>query len=236
MQTPDDFALVTYECGRNMARQNIMYQEMYVSVLLHTYFAKDKIGIHELLAGLEQGCQQAKDDFGVEIRWIFGIPRRRCFSKDWRYQPEIAETALDYALLGQGSGVIGIGLGGSEVNAPTQPFETVFAKAKDQGLQSIPHAGETAGAENVHDAIVYLKADRIGHGIRAIEDDKVVALLVDTQIPLDISITSNVCLNIVPDYESHPIQRLLQAGVAVTLSSDDPTLFGSDLSNEYHHF
>ena len=236
LKTQDDFALVAYECGKEMFKQNIMYQEMYVSVLLHTYFAHQKIDIHKLLAGLEQGRQQAKEEFGVEIRWIFGIPRRRCFSDDWRYQPAVAETALEYALLGRDFGVVGIGLGGSEVDAPTKPFESIFLEAKDQGLHSIPHAGETAGSENVRDAIIYLKADRIGHGIRAVEDDDVVDLLVDKQIPLDISLSSNVCLNVVLDYESHPVQRLIQAGVAVTLSSDDPTLFGSDLSNEYRLF
>ena len=235
MRSPEDFALVVYECGREMMNQNIRYSEMYVSIYQHLHFWEKDLQLHDVFDGLHMGCQKAHDDFGVEIQWIFGIPRHRHFIGDGpgNFDPTIATAVLDYALQGRDYGVIGIGLGGNEVGAPPQPFRHVFQQAKQSGLRSIPHAGETAGANSVWGAINELGADRIGHGVRAIEDMDLVKELVDRQIPLDICPTSNISLNIYPTMQQHPFCELDRLGVNVTINSDDPSLFGSSLCDEY---
>ena len=198
LRSADDFALVVHECGRDMMSQNIRYREMYISIYQHLHLWGKNLHLREVFDGLLAGRQKARDDFGVEIQWIFGIPRHRHFSgsNPRMFDPTIATTVLDYAIQGREFSVIGIGLGGNEVNAPPHPFSHVFQKAKQMGLRSIPHAGETEGANSVWGAVKELQADRICHGVRSIEDMNLVKVLVERQIPLDICPTSNIHLNI----------------------------------------
>ena len=130
-------------------------------------------------------------------------------------------------------GVVGFGLGGYEVGAPPAPFAHAFAAAKAAGLRSVPHAGETMGAASVRDAVTLLGADRIGHGVRAIEDPELLALLHERQIPLEINPTSNVCLHVYRRLAEHPFPHLDRMGIPVTVNSDDPPLFNTTLSQEY---
>ena len=130
-------------------------------------------------------------------------------------------------------GVVGLGLGGYEVGAPPEPFADVFRRGKAAGLLSVPHAGETVGPEGVWGAVQALQADRIGHGVRAIEDPVLVELLRARQIPLEINPTSNICLHVYPDYDSHPFSALERLGLLVTVNSDDPPLFNTSLVDEY---
>lgn len=215
MRSADDFALVVYECGREMMNQNIRYREMYISIYQHLHLWGKNLHLRDILDGLLAGCQRARDDFGVEIQWIFGIPRHRHFSghNAKMFDPMIATTVLDYALQGREYGVIGIGLGGNETDAPPEPFRNVFQQAKQMGLRSIPHAGETEGANSVWGAIKELQADRICHGVRSIEDTSLVKELVERQIPLDICPTSNVRLNIYPTMRQHPFRELDESGI-----------------------
>ena len=131
------------------------------------------------------------------MQWVFDIPRNRAFS-DYRlggdYVPGAAERTLEYALLGRDYGVIGLGLGGNEVNAPPEAFAHVFVEAKRQGLKSLPHAGESEGPASVWGAIDALQSDRIGHGVRAVEDGRLLHELAERQIPLEVNMTSNVYL------------------------------------------
>jgi aminodeoxyfutalosine deaminase len=235
IRSADDFALVVYECGRDMMNQNIRYREMYISIYQHLHLWGKKFHLHDVFNGLLEGCKKARDDFGVEIQWIFGIPRHRHFSghNPRIFDPTIATTVLGYALQGREYGVIGIGLGGNEVDAPPDPFKKVFQQAKQMGLRSIPHAGETGGANSVRSAIKALQADRICHGVRAIEDMNLIKELVERQVPLDICPTSNICLNIYPTMRQHPFHKLDELGVNITINSDDPSLFGSSLCDEY---
>ena len=235
MRSADDFALVVYECGRDMMNQNIRYREMYISIYQHLHLWGKSLHLRDVLDGLLVGSRKARDDFGVEMQWIFGIPRHRHFSgSDPRiFDPTIATTVLDYAIKGREYGVIGIGLGGNEVDAPPHPVRNVFQRAKQMGLRSIPHAGETEGASSVWGAIKNLQADRICHGVRSIEDVNLVNELVDRQIPLDICPTSNIRLNIYRTMRDHPFCKLDEMGVTVTISSDDPSLFGISLCDEY---
>jgi aminodeoxyfutalosine deaminase len=191
--------------------------------------------IEALLAGLENGRARARRDFGVEMRWVFDIPRNLSFpQRDGRtYDPRPAEQTLAYALNGRDHGVVALGLGGDEVNAPPEPFAHAFTIAKAEGLLSVPHAGETMGPGSVWGAVRHLQADRIGHGVRASEDPDLLAYLRERQIPLEINPTSNVCLHIYANAAAHPFRQLDEMGLFVTVNSDDPPLFNTNLSQEY---
>ncbi len=236
LRTSDDFALAVYAAGQELHSQHVRYAEITVTPYSLIDALDQGLTIDALLHGLEAGRQRVRTAFGVELRWVFDIPRNRAFA-DYRsggdYVPGAAERTLEYALLGRGYGVMGLGLGGNEVNAPPEPFAHVFAEAKRQGLKSLPHAGESEGAASVWGAVRELQADRVGHGVRAIEDERLLQELAERQIPLEINLTSNVYLKFYPRIEDHPLPALDRAGVLVTLNSDDPQLVGTWLSKEY---
>jgi len=140
---------------------------------------------------------------------------------------------VDMALTWRERGVVALGLGGHEIGAPPEPFAAAFDRARAGGLHSVPHAGEHVGPEGVWGAIRSLHAERIGHGVRAIEDPTLVDYLVREQIPLEINPTSNIRLGVYPDFASHPLRRFWDAGAFVTVNSDDPPLFNTTLNQEY---
>ncbi|RMF01799.1 MAG: adenosine deaminase, partial [Chloroflexi bacterium] len=170
--------------------------------------------------------------FGVEIRWVFDVPRNLSF-KNGGYDPFPAEKTLEFALAGRERGVVGFGLGGYEVGTPPEPFAHAFAAAKEAGLLCVPHAGETEGPASVWGAVNHLHASRIGHGVRAIEDPNLLALLRERQIPLEINPTSNICLGVYRRLAQHPLPHLDKMGLCVTVNSDDPPLFNTSLNREY---
>lgn len=230
LRSADDFARVAYEYGCSMARHNIRYAEVTFSP--YTHIGEDvawpKLSWPALLDALNDGREQARRECGVEMRWIPDIVR--CF-------PRTAETVAGWltspeALAG---GVVGIGLGGPEAGFPPEWFAGAFGAARAAGLHSNPHAGEMAGAASVWGAIRALRAERLGHGVRSVEDPELVAYLAGHQIALEISPTSNICLGVYPSYAAHPLRRLVEAGVCVTINSDDPALFNTTLSDEYLH-
>ena len=233
LRTSDDFSLIAYELGRDMAKQNIKYREVTFTPYTHTNYSDKGLVIQDILLGLEEGRQSAQEKFDVEIRWVFDVGRNLSFDNNGNYNPEPAETTLDYALLGQDFGVVGFGLGGNEVNAPPEPFAHAFERAVSEGLWSVPHAGETMGPESVWGAINNLKAKRIGHGVRAIEDAILIQALIDREILLEINPTSNICLHVYDSFDEHPFRKLDEAGVIVTVNSDDPPLFNTTLVQEY---
>jgi aminodeoxyfutalosine deaminase len=236
LRSAEDVALAVYAVGQELHTQQVRYAEVTITPYSLIDALDQGLTIESLLEGLESGRVRVRTDFGIELRWVFDIPRNRAFA-DYRnggdYVPGAAERTLEYALLGMDYGVIGLGLGGNEVNAPPEPFAHVFAKAKDHGLRSLPHAGESEGAASVWGAIRNLQADRIGHGVRAVEDERLLDYLAEHQIPLEINPTCNVCLNFYPHLDEHPLPRIDQAGVLVTINSDDPQLISTTLSQEY---
>ncbi len=163
----------------------------------------------------------------MRIGWIIEFPGQRA--------GEHARDALRLALENPPEGTVGFGIGGIE--AGRAPFRElirdVFAAAAAAGLHSVPHAGETTGPETVWEAVSALRAERIGHGIRILDDPALVAYLAERQLPVDVSPTSNVCTRCVPSLAAHPLRRMAEAGLVVTLNSDDPPMFGTSLSNEY---
>ena len=235
IRTAEDFALIVHENGRDMARQNIRYREITVTPYTHVDYQDKGLTIDALLQGLEKGRRQAQEDFAVEIRWVFDCPRNLSFpDRDGvAYDPYPAERTLEFAMAGREIGVVGFGLGGSEVNAPPEPFAHAFDKARAAGLLSVPHGGETMGPQSVWGCLETLHADRIGHGVRAIEDSRLLDTLVERQIPLEINPSSNQQLHIYPDLAAHPFRKLDEQGIFVTVNSDDPPLFNTSLVQEY---
>ncbi|MBX2998229.1 MAG: adenosine deaminase [Caldilineaceae bacterium] len=232
LRTADDFSTIVYRCGEDMAAQCIRYRELTVTTYTHTHLQSKGLHIEGILEGLEDGRRRARRDFGVEMRWIFDVPRNASF-RSGSYDPSPADVTLAHALLGRDQGVVGFGLGGYEVGAPPQPFAHAFHAARDAGLYSVPHAGETVGPESIWGAVTDLCADRIGHGVRAIEDPTLLLLLAERQIPLELNPISNVRLGIYPSPEFHPFPHLDGMGLLVTVNSDDPPLFNTSLVDEY---
>ncbi|MDJ0754487.1 MAG: adenosine deaminase [Ardenticatenaceae bacterium] len=221
MRTPADFAYMTERFIKQQARHNVKYCETFLSAS----FMVDKFPHDEIFAALAEGAERGKEEHGVELRFIPDIGR------DF---PDTARPVLDFVLKGKEYGVfIGLGVGGSEIGFPPELFTDVFMEAQRQGLHVVAHAGETEGPSSIWGALRSLKAERIGHGVRALEDPDLVAYLRHTQIPLEVSPSSNYCLKVVPLDEPHPIRKLMDQGVYVTVNSDDPPMFSTDLSSEY---
>lgn len=226
LRTADDYELVAYELGEELARQHVRYAEVTFSPSTH-----HGLGVAQAtwFGGLTRGRARAAADCGVEINWIFDIVRS---VKDAARTDEMADYTTGAAIEGRRDGVVALGLGGAEVAHPPEPFAPWFARARAAGLHSAPHAGETVGPASVWGAIRALGAERIGHGVRAIEDPALVAYLVERGIPLAICPTSNLRLGVYPGYAAHPLRRLHEAGVIVTVNSDNPPLFDTTLDAE----
>lgn len=231
LRTSADFELITYDFGREMQRQNIRYAE--VTFTPYTHLWQDKgLTAEDIIAGLEAGRHRAREDFDVQIVWIMDIPRNLSFEAG-RYTGAASGPTVELALAWQDRGVVALGLGGDESTAPAEPFAPAFKAARAGGLHSVPHAGELAGPESVWGALRSLGAERIGHGVRASEDPELVAYLIQNQIPLEVNPTSNIQLGVYPSYAQHPLRRLWDAGVLLTVNSDDPPLFNTTLNQEY---
>ncbi len=225
LRSAADFSLVAYELGADMARQNIRYRE--ATVTPYTHLLQDKgLAAEDIIAGLEDGRQRARRDFGVEMRWILDIHRNLAM-------PAAAEVTTQLVLDWAGRGVVALGLGGNEATAPAARVAPWFQRVKAAGLASAPHAGEIAGPESVWSAVRDLQADRIGHGVRSIEDPHLLAYLCEHQVALEVNPTSNVCLGVYRSFEQHPFIHLLRMGLRVTVNSDDPPLFNTTLTEEY---
>ena len=237
LRTPEDFATIAYECGRDMAAQNIRYREATFTPYTHTDILDKGLTITDILAGLSEGKRQAKEEWGVDINWVFDIPRNFAFKEDGNYtgtyNPEVADKTLEFAIAGQSQGVVGFGLGGYEVGAPPEPFAHAFEAARSAGLRLVPHAGETMGADSVWGAVRDLGAERIGHGVRAMEDPELLHYLKEHQITLEVNPTSNICLHVYRRHAEHPFPHLDRMGLNLTVNSDDPPLFNTTLCQEY---
>jgi adenosine deaminase len=220
----EDYELIAYEFGAAMARQRIRYAEVTFSPSTHEF----TLGVPQAVyfAGLTAGRRRAKREFGVEIRWVFDIVR------DASLPSRYAEYVTAVAIEGKQDGVVALGLGGLEAGNPPEPFSPWFERARGAGLHAAPHAGEIAGPESVWAAIDVLGAERIGHGVRAIDDPHLVARLAERQIALEVALTSNICLGVYRDMAAHPLRRLHEAGVPVVVNSDDPALFSTTLVDE----
>jgi aminodeoxyfutalosine deaminase len=227
LKTAEDYELIAYEFGANMARQHVRYAEVTFSPGTHRY----ALGVpHDTyFAGLTQGRERARADFGVEMRWVFDIVRN---VEDEARNQLLADYTTAVAIESKDDGVVALGLGGAEVGYPPERFARWFEKAWAAGLHRAPHAGEIVGPASIWGALKALGAERIGHGVRAIEDSELVAYLAEQHIPLELCPTSNLRLGVYTNLVEHPLPRLHAAGVPVTVNSDDPPLFNTTLNDE----
>ncbi|MBT3315911.1 MAG: adenosine deaminase [Anaerolineae bacterium] len=221
MQTADDFAFMVKRFLVKQAEYNIRYCEVFLSAS----FMLDNFPQDEVIEILIEGAKYGKEKYGIELRFIPDIGRQA---------PETRHKVLDFVLKGYEKGIfIGLGLGGVEVGFPPNLFTDVYDEARRQGLHIVAHAGETVGAESVWGAINDLKVERIGHGVRAVENPKLLEYLAKTQIPLEVCPHSNYRLSVTPLDQPHQMRALVDAGVFCTVNSDDPPMFSTDLTSEY---
>ena len=224
LRTPEDIAELVRGVGRNLAAQHVRYVELQVSPYPFQGSGMSDAAISEALS---TGARDVLAESGVRIGYIVDFPGHDAERHAW--------PALRMALDNAPDGLVGFGVGGDEARRRpyTDMIREVFAAAHAARLRCVPHAGETTGAETVWEAIRFLRADRIGHGIRSLDDPALVAHLAERQLPVDVSPTSNVCTRCVPSIAEHPLRQMAEAGLFVTLNSDDPPMFGTTLSNEY---
>ncbi|WP_426243651.1 adenosine deaminase [Nocardioides sp. LHG3406-4] len=228
VRTPEDVRMLTYEVAREMAtEQHVRYAELtctpYTSVRPHE--EGRGMPIEAYTEAIEDARVAAERDFGLVLRWIYDIPGEAGIPS--------ADATLDWALNHRPEGLVGFGLGGPEIGVPRPQFEPHFTAARAAGLHSVPHAGETTGPETVWDAINLLGAERIGHGTSAALDPALLTHLAETGIVLEVCPSSNIATRAVAALAEHPIVAFRDAGVTVTVNSDDPPMFGTTLNREY---
>ena len=226
LRSQEDYELIVVELAAELARQNCRYAELTFSPSTHHAYGVPQ---DEWWTGLASGRRRADQEHGVELNWVFDIVRNVEGPEENR---RLADYTAAVAIEGIGDGVVALGLGGNEVGYPPEQFAAEFDRAIRAGLKSDPHAGETVGPESIWGAIRALHADRLGHGVRSVEDPVLVAYLAEHRIPIEVSPTSNIRLGVYPALEEHPFRRLREAGVLATVNSDDPPLFNSTLNDD----
>jgi aminodeoxyfutalosine deaminase len=217
LRTPDDYALVTRRLLECLATQNVRYAEIILAAGVVLWKEQDFAPIFDAVSEAAKGS-------AVEVRWILDAVRQ--------FGVEPAMQVAEFAAARLDEGVVAYGIGGSEERGPAQWFKEVFAFAKRAGLRLTAHAGESMGPESIW-AALDLGAERIGHGIRAMDDPLLVAHLRDHDIPLEICMTSNLMTGVVKRVEDHPIRKLYDAGVPIVMNTDDPAMFRCSLVEEY---
>jgi len=217
LRGPADYALIAHRMLERLAAQNVRYAEVTLSAGVILWKQQDLGAVFDALAN-----ESARSP--VPVRWILDATRQ--------WGREAAAPVFDFAAERIGDGVVAIGIGGFEAEGPAAWFGSLYARARDRGLRLVCHAGETTTAASVWDALA-IGAERIGHGIHAADDPRLMAELRSRGVPLEICITSNLRTGAVKYLSEHPVRKLFDAGVPITLSTDDPALFGCTLEGEY---
>jgi aminodeoxyfutalosine deaminase len=222
VRTAADVVTLIEGLGAELARRTVRYAEVQVTPVRNRMAG---IGYDDLAQALVDGRALVRDRHGVELGWVFDA--------DGALGVDGAAETLRFAVEHRPAGTVGIGLAGAELGVRRADYAPVFRAARDAGLHSAPHAGETVAAGEVWAAVRELGAERVGHGIAAATDPALLAHLAEHGIALEVCPTSNVCTGAVPALAAHPLPALLAAGVPVTLSTDDPGMFATDLDAEY---
>jgi adenosine deaminase len=221
-QKEEDFENITYSVLRNLSEQEVSYAEVFFSP---GDYQKQKLSPDGITENIIKGKERAERQFGNRCQLIVDLVR----NYGPAYGIELVKDLEDYL----GRGVVGIGLGGSEAEYPADAYTAVYAQARKRGYRLTAHAGEAAGASSIWAAIKKLHVERIGHGLRAFEDEQLVSYLRKSQIPLEMCVTSNVKTRVCGSLASHPIGKYFRRGLMVTANSDDPTFFDTTMTNEY---
>jgi aminodeoxyfutalosine deaminase len=215
-----DFTRIAHGVASALAKQNVRYAELHFSP---PDFLCHGLSIASIATAVRAGLDAAQEP---EAALIIDLCRQYGPEQARRWLNEVTEVADE-------ARIVGIGLGGPEHLAPAGPYAEVFRMAKSRGLRRVAHAGEAAGPESIWAALIGLGAERIGHGTNAIMDSGLMCHLRDSGTPVEVCITSNVCTGVVRTVEDHPVRSMFDFGVRLTLSSDDPTFFGTDILSEY---
>lgn len=218
LEAPEDYARITRSLLRRFVDEGIDYAEITLSAGVVLWKKQDLHRTYEAIRAACAGCPQ------VKVGWCFDAVRQFGAGPAMR----VAEIAAEFVH----DGVISFGIGGDEAGGPAKLFGEVFAFARRRGLRLTAHAGETDGPPSVWDSLA-IGAERIGHGIRAIDDPALLRRLRDDDIPLEICITSNLATGVVKTLDAHPVRKLFDAGVPITLNTDDPGIFNTTLAREF---
>ena len=226
---PEDYELAAWRMCQRLAEQGVVHAEVYISVgVIYHWRNPDPDTFDAIFEGLERGRRRAERELGLTLYWILDAVRH--------FPLEEAEKVFRKAaqLRAHHPSVVGIGLGGDERRCGSEPFRAMYARARDAGLRLTNHAGETTGPEAIREALS-IGSERIGHALSAIQDIDLIRELEDggRLVPLELNPTSNVRTGVCPSFREHPLRDYFDAGLLVTLNSDDPAFFGSDLANEY---
>jgi adenosine deaminase len=222
-RSPDVIHRVTREAVEDAARDNVRYMELrFTPVALSR---AERFPLHDVMDWVSDSAAQAAEEFGIQVRLIASVNRHE--------SPELAEQVAWLAAEHIVDGVVGMDLAGNEAEFSAKPFAGIFGEAKQAGLHLTIHAGEWGGAENVREAIEQVGAERIGHGVRIMDDENVIALARERSTAFEVCVTSNYQSGVVPALSDHPLPRMLQADLNVTLNTDDPSVSRIDLSHEF---
>jgi aminodeoxyfutalosine deaminase len=222
LQTADDFRQMVVDYAAEAASHGAVYLE---GIFSPAERVRRGVPWQVAYEGVCDGAQEARELHGVEVRLTPDIPRG--------FTQEEARATVEWAARYRHRGVVGVGLGGLEAEYPPEPYADVFALARSLGLGSVPHAGEMAGAASVRGALEALGADRLRHGIHAVEDAGLVHELAGRGTVLDVCPLSNLRTGAVASLDEHPLPRLVAAGVRCSISTDDPAMFDTDLTRDY---
>ncbi|UCE96908.1 MAG: adenosine deaminase [Candidatus Bathyarchaeota archaeon] len=215
------FERITYEMLEGDARNNVHYVEASFSPADHVF--KD-LEYNRMLKAINNGIRRAQADFGIKCNIRIDLVRN--------YGPEIGMEVLNW-IEGENDNVVSIDIGGSEHKYPPKPFEQVYSRANEMGLHLVAHAGEAAGPQSVWDAVKYLNVEHIGHGLAAVNDNMLMEYLLKRGITVEMCPTSNIKTGAISSLERHPIRTFLRKGLKVTVNTDDPSMFGTSMNDEY---
>jgi aminodeoxyfutalosine deaminase len=231
LQGAAEYELAAYRMIEQLAAQGVVHAEVYISVGVVYFWRKeedaaDPLLFEKIFAGLERARERGERDFGVTLYWIFDAVRHFSVEEARRVFRMAARMRREYP------SIIGIGLGGDERVAASEPFREMYAEAAATGLRLTNHAGETTGPEAIWEALS-VGSERLGHALSAIRDPELVTELHKRQIPLELNPSSNVRTGVCASFSAHPLRQYFDAGLLVTLNSDDPAFFSSSIENEY---
>jgi aminodeoxyfutalosine deaminase len=222
LRTEEDFRQVVLHYAAEAASHGAVYVE---GIFSPAERVRRGVGWDAIFSGYCDGAAEARERYGLEVRLTPDIVRG--------FPLEDAEQTVRYSAKYRDRGIVGVGLGGLEADFPPEPFARAFALAREEGLASVPHAGEVAGPRSVRGALEALGADRLRHGIRAAEDPGLLREIADRRVVLDVCPISNLRTRVIRSLEEHPLPQLVAAGARCSISTDDPAMFGTDLSRDY---